>query len=100
MTDQELSNRLRKLHLAVDCRIAADRIEELVKERDEALNQLDSTRHSVDVLEKRLTDKMAKLAKAMKFIGLSIELARFDLAPKLLDDMIYFKTEYELEKTG
>ena len=41
----------------------------------------------------------AKLAKAMKLIGFAIEMARFDLAPKLLDDMIYFKTEYELEKT-
>jgi len=34
--------------------LAADRIEALVKERDEATNQLDSARHSVDVLEKRV----------------------------------------------
>jgi chromosome segregation ATPase len=33
---------------------AADRIEELQRERDEALNQLDSARHSVDILEKRV----------------------------------------------
>jgi len=33
---------------------AANRIEELEAERDEALNQLDSARHSVDVLEKRV----------------------------------------------
>jgi septal ring factor EnvC (AmiA/AmiB activator) len=32
----------------------ADRIEALTAERDEALNQLDSARHSVDVLEKRV----------------------------------------------
>jgi chromosome segregation ATPase len=32
----------------------ADRIEKLEAERDEALNQLDSARHSVDVLEKRV----------------------------------------------
>jgi predicted nucleic acid-binding Zn-ribbon protein len=31
-----------------------DRIEALTAERDEALNQLDSARHSVDVLEKRV----------------------------------------------
>ena len=41
----------------------ADRIEELeaklakaAEERDEALNQLDSTRHSVSVLEKRIAE--------------------------------------------
>lgn len=45
---------------------ALDRIEELeaklakvVEERDEALNQLDSARHSIDVLERRI----AKLKK-------------------------------------
>ena len=52
------------------CEDAADRIEELtncvavleallakaVEERDEALNQLDSTRHSVSVLEKRIAE--------------------------------------------
>ena len=31
-----------------------DRIEELEAERDEALNQLDSARHSIGVLEKRV----------------------------------------------
>ena len=43
--------------------LAYDRIEELevklakaVEERDEALNQLDSTRHSVSVLEKRIAE--------------------------------------------
>lgn len=71
MTDQELIARLRDapadgLGTENLCLEAADRIEALVKERDEALNQLDSARHSVDVLEKRLTDKMAKLAKAVE----------------------------------
>lgn len=42
-------------------------------ERDEALNQLDSSRHSVDVLEKRLTDKMAKLAKAVEALQEMLE---------------------------
>ena len=50
MTDEELIARLHK----IACHIAADRIEALVKERDEATNQLDSARHSVDVLEKRV----------------------------------------------
>ena len=45
---------------------SADRIEELTAERDEALNQLDSARHSVDVLERRLTYKLTKLAKAVE----------------------------------
>jgi len=59
---------------------AKDRIEELTGERDEALNQLDSARHSVAVLEKRvktfsegwgIADKgrieaEAKLAKAVE----------------------------------
>ena len=44
-------------------KVVSDRIEELeaklakaVEERDEALNQLDSARHSVDVLEKRVAE--------------------------------------------
>ena len=86
MTDQELSNRLRKLHLAVDCRIAADRIEELMGERDEALNQLDSARHSVDVLEKRLIDKMAELARA-------VDIIKQIIATEHADD--YYKTMAE-----
>ena len=60
--------------------VRAARIEELEGERDEALNQLDSARHSISVLEKRaktfcdgwgIADKgrieaEAKLAKAVK----------------------------------
>jgi hypothetical protein len=42
------------------------RIEALQQDRDEALNQLDSARHTVDVLVKRLTDRMTKLAKAVE----------------------------------
>ena len=33
-----------------------DRIKELEAERDEALNQLDSARHSIGVLEKRVAE--------------------------------------------
>lgn len=42
-------------------RQAADRIEELEPQLAEALNQLDSTRHSVDVLERRVGELKAKL---------------------------------------
>lgn len=48
------------------------RISELMKaieERDEALNQLDSARHSVDVLEKRGAELEAKLRKALAALG-------------------------------
>jgi hypothetical protein len=45
---------------------AADRIEDLERERDEALNQLDSARHSVDVLESRVAMFMAHLVKAVE----------------------------------
>jgi hypothetical protein len=54
MTDEELVKRLRDEHLAMTRNEAAARIEALTAERDEALNQLDSARHSVDVLEKRV----------------------------------------------
>ena len=43
---------------------AADEITRLRAERDEALNQLDSARHSGDVLEKRNAQLLVKLAKA------------------------------------
>ena len=60
MTDEELIARLHK----IACHIAADRIEALVKERDEATNQLDSARHSVDVLEKRVEALAERLTAA------------------------------------
>ena len=93
----DLVKRLRKFDWVLDelevVDEAADRIEELetklakaVKERDEALNQLDSARHSVDVLEKRVktfcdgwgvADKgrieaetnLAKAVEALEFYG-------------------------------
>ena len=79
MTD-DLVKRLREGATWDDDLAAAARIEELEKERDEALNQLDSARHSIAVLEKRVktfsegwgvADKgrleaEAKLAKAVK----------------------------------
>ena len=39
-----------------DVRHLLDRIEKLEAERDEALNQLDSARHSIDVLERRVAE--------------------------------------------
>lgn len=61
MTDQELSNRLRKLHLAVDCRIAADRIEKLV----ESIKNLSYLWVTVAV---NLEVSEGKLEKAVEFI--------------------------------
>lgn len=61
MTDAELIEWLRKPYGDAVMERAADRIEQLVAtnealtaERDEAINQLDSARYSVDVLEKRV----------------------------------------------
>jgi hypothetical protein len=66
MTDEELVKRLRSwakdiqagstaiYAMDLDLKNAATSIEALTAERDEALNQLDSARHSVDVLEKRV----------------------------------------------
>jgi len=42
-------------------RKAAATVKELEAERDEALNQLDSSRHSVEVLEKRVKILMAQV---------------------------------------
>jgi predicted nucleic acid-binding Zn-ribbon protein len=66
MSDEELVKRLRSwakdiqagstaiYAMDLDLKNAATSIEALTAERDEALNQLDSARHSVDVLEKRV----------------------------------------------
>ena len=47
---------------------AEARIEELEAERDEALNQLDSARHSVNVLEKRVAKAVEALANVIMHI--------------------------------
>ena len=62
MSDEELIARLRDWPYQGEtmANAAADRIEALVKERDEATNQLDSARHSVDVLEKRVAHFMSR----------------------------------------
>jgi hypothetical protein len=41
----------------------------------------------------RIEALTAKLAKAVRLIDLAVELARWDLNPKLRDDMIDFTTE-------
>ena len=65
MTDEELIARLRGGGIISNsARIAADRVEALVRERDEATNQLDSARHSVDVLEKRVEALVERLTAA------------------------------------
>jgi len=87
MTDEELMLAMAELQEVVRCRcdeayrdrglkdphcecdsaeavkVVADRIEALTKERDEAVNQQDSARHSVDVLEKRGRAMIAENAK-------------------------------------
>ena len=64
MTDEQLITALRIRSKDDLCRTAADRMEALVKERDEATNQLDSARHSVDVLEKRVEALVERLTAA------------------------------------
>lgn len=63
-----------------------DRIEALVKERDEAINQLDSARHSVDVLEKRVAHFMSRaerLEEAADYIldGMGIDAPDYEIDP-------------------
>ena len=75
MTDKELVKRLRGWAMDIqqgstavwamdqDLKEAAAAIEALTAERDEALNQLDSATHSVEVLEKRVAEFMADNAR-------------------------------------
>lgn len=53
-----------------------DRIEALIAERDEAINQLDSARHSVDVLEKRCRTLIAERATCEKYRDAYAEMGR------------------------
>jgi hypothetical protein len=46
-----------------------------------------------DAAADRIEELEAKLAKAVKLIDLAVELAKWDLNPKLRDDMIDFTTE-------
>ena len=98
MTDEELTKQLRDLSAGPSDEMqrignkAADCIEQLVIQA-RFLDDL----NSVAVTAKDQAE--AKLAKAVKLIGYAIELGRFELNPKLLDDLIHFKTEIELEKT-
>lgn len=76
----------------------AERIDQLVATNGELVIKLDEVErrrarwmYKSDVAE-------AKLAKAVELIELAVELARFDLNPKLCDDMIDFVTDLELEK--
>jgi hypothetical protein len=67
MTD-DLVERLRDIP-DPDTHAAADRIEALTAERDEALNQLDSSRYSVEVLEKRVANFMADNARLKSVVA-------------------------------
>jgi hypothetical protein len=89
MTDEELIAWLRGwgIHSADN---AANRIEQLI-EGSKGLAEAFAT---VSV-KREMTE--AKLTKAVHLIGLSVELARWDLNPKLRDDMIDFTTQNKLE---
>lgn len=94
MTDEELIARLRvdepmcEEHFTAN--LAADRIEALTKERDQWISHAKTAIWS-DSEELKETGR--KLEKAVKLIDLAVELARWDRAPKLRDDMIDFTTE-------
>ena len=78
---------------------AADRIEQLVAINEELVKELHTSRMASVIMDNTVAEAEASLAKAVKLIGYAIELGRFELNPKLLDDLIHFKTEIELEKT-
>lgn len=109
MNDEEL---LEWLKLAgPKASLAADRIEALIAERDYALAQWDRAIGIADNIaalmekmdtrrieaEAKLAECEARLGKAVKLIDLAVELARWDLNPKLRDDMIDFTTDLKGE---
>jgi chromosome segregation ATPase len=98
MTDAELIARLRKEDTDFWHCEAADRIEALTKERDEAVNQQDSARHSVDVLAKRGRAMIAENAKLHDRIEALIA-ERDDYAHKLMQaNNTYTEMHLEIER--
>lgn len=85
--------RIRELVKEVDRRIEPEQVEDLIKLAEPIMAEL----YGVECSYREAAE--AKLARAVKLIGYAIELGRFELNPKLLDDLIHFKTEIELEKT-
>jgi hypothetical protein len=104
--------------LAADWDDAADCIEALTAERDETLNQLDSARHSVDVLEKRVAfvegerrktfqallkvkkirdEVEAKLAKAAEALEVIRDRKYYRMAPGITAQVIARATLAEIE---
>lgn len=92
-------------------RAALKLIEALTKERDAARQDAKAAEDELEMqeqeasmmeddyikLEKERDALEAKLAKAVKLIDLAVELAKWDRAPKLRDDMIDFTTEIKGE---
>ena len=79
MTDEELAAVLRWRGSALQegaFPAAADRIKALTAERDEALNQLDGARYSVEVLEKRVAKLMADNARLREALTELLEVSR------------------------
>ena len=93
MTDAELIARLRNEHVSASRTEAADLIEALIAENKRLGQQCEGLMQAGMNNGQALIIAENKLAKAVKLIDLAVELARWDLNPKLRDDMIDFTTE-------
>lgn len=103
----QAADRIEELVKEVDRRIEPEQVEDLIKLAEPIMAELYGVECSYrEAAEAKLAKCLeqnalleARLSKAVKLIGYAIELGRFELNPKLLDDLIHFKTEIELEKT-
>lgn len=87
MTDQELIERLRDEHVAASRTEAADRIEELVKEKGYALERI----MELDDRTEALTAKLAKALEALRKIGKTYSADGFRLihSDRQIINMVY-----------
>ncbi len=60
-------------------------------------DMIESLAEQCEALEAKLAECEARLGKAVELIDLGVELARWDLNPKLRDDMIDFTTDLKGE---
>lgn len=60
-------------------------------------DMIESLAEQCEALEAKLAECKVRLGKAVKLIDLGVELARWDLNPKLRDDMIDFTTDLKGE---
>jgi len=80
---------------STDLERIANRIEELEAERDEALNQLDSARYSVEVLEKRVAF-VEKERKGVMAVGIKRHEYKLPLANWLRDEINEVLARYDI----